>query len=48
MSAVFADYARSLRSLGFTQGALRFAKKAGDAGTELLSELQSHKTEAEK
>nr|DBA15151.1 TPA: hypothetical protein GDO54_004399 [Pyxicephalus adspersus] len=47
ISSVFADYARSLRSLGFTQGALRFARKAGEAGTELLSELQSHKPEEE-
>ncbi|MEE6486633.1 hypothetical protein FKM82_014655 [Ascaphus truei] len=40
-SAVFTDYARSLRSLGFLQGTVRFAQKAGDAGTDLLMELQS-------
>ncbi|XP_075072416.1 WD repeat-containing protein 11 [Mixophyes fleayi] len=47
LSTVFADYARSLRAIGFTQGALRFCQKAGDAGSELLSELQSHKSEKE-
>lgn len=48
ISAVFADYARILRSIGFIQGALRFAQKSGDAGAELASELQSNKSEDEK
>ncbi|XP_068114117.1 WD repeat-containing protein 11 [Hyperolius riggenbachi] len=48
ISTVFADYARSLRSIGFPEGALKFAQKAGDAGAQLLSELQGHKTEEEK
>ncbi|XP_053548627.1 WD repeat-containing protein 11 [Bombina bombina] len=48
ISAVFADYSRNLRTVGFTHGALRFALKAGDAGAELLSELQAPKKEEEK
>ncbi|CAH2322764.1 WD repeat-containing 11 [Pelobates cultripes] len=45
ISAVFADYARSLRTLGFSQGALRFALKAGDAGSDLLTLVNPVKTE---
>ncbi|KAM9325042.1 WD repeat-containing protein 11 [Gastrophryne carolinensis] len=48
ISVVFADYARSLRSIGFTAGALRFTQKAGAAGAELLAELLSPKSEEEK
>ncbi|XP_069609757.1 WD repeat-containing protein 11 isoform X3 [Ranitomeya imitator] len=48
ISAVFADYARTLRSIGFTQGALHFALKAGDGGAELVSELHSNKSEDKK
>ncbi|XP_073934293.1 WD repeat-containing protein 11 isoform X2 [Castor canadensis] len=44
-AAVYADYARSLKSLGFKQGAVLFASKAGAAGKELLNELVSHKEE---
>ncbi|KAG8435620.1 hypothetical protein GDO86_013532 [Hymenochirus boettgeri] len=44
ISAVFVDYAHSLRTLGFMPGALRFAQKAGDAGKELLSDLQDTKS----
>lgn len=45
ISAVYADYARSLKSLGFKQGAVLFASKAGAAGRDLLNELQSPKQE---
>ncbi|XP_053306224.1 WD repeat-containing protein 11 [Spea bombifrons] len=48
ISAVYADYARNLRALGFSQGALRFALKAGDAGLELVTELQNLKVAEEK
>ncbi|KAM8924117.1 WD repeat-containing protein 11 [Pelodytes ibericus] len=48
ISSVFADYARNLRSLGFSQGALRFALKAGDAGSELVTELQNLKVAEDK
>lgn len=44
-SAIYADYARSLKNLGFKQGAVLFASKAGAAGRDLLSELQSPKQE---
>ncbi|XP_029466396.1 WD repeat-containing protein 11 isoform X4 [Rhinatrema bivittatum] len=37
---VFSDYARSLRSLGFMQGAILFARKARALGKDLLDELQ--------
>lgn len=43
--AVYADYARSLKLLGFKQGALLFASKAGEAGKELLAELKQPKEE---
>ncbi|KAM7074056.1 WD repeat-containing protein 11 isoform 1-T1 [Molossus nigricans] len=39
-SAIYADYARSLKSLGFKQGAVLFASKAGAAGRDLLDELE--------
>lgn len=45
ISAIYADYARSLKSLGFKQGALVFAAKAAAAGRDLLSELESPKQE---
>ncbi|XP_015672733.1 WD repeat-containing protein 11 [Protobothrops mucrosquamatus] len=38
--AIFADYARSLKSLGFKQAAILFATKAGVPGKNLLSELE--------
>lgn len=41
--AVYADYARSLKLLGFKQGAVLFASKAGEAGRELLTELKQPK-----
>ncbi|XP_077206059.1 WD repeat-containing protein 11 [Paroedura picta] len=41
--AVFADYARSLKTLSFFQAATLFASKAGAAGEDLLSELQQLK-----
>uniref|UniRef100_A0A8D2H7T4 WD repeat domain 11 n=1 Tax=Urocitellus parryii TaxID=9999 RepID=A0A8D2H7T4_UROPR len=44
-TAIYADYARSLKNLGFKQGALLFASKAGAAGKDLLSELESPKEE---
>ncbi|KAF6112263.1 WD repeat domain 11 [Phyllostomus discolor] len=44
-SAVYADYARSLKSLGFRQGAVLFASKAGAAGRDMLGELQSPRQE---
>ncbi|NXX92969.1 WDR11 protein, partial [Centropus bengalensis] len=44
--AVYADYARSLKLLGFKQGAVLFASKAGEAGKELLMELKQPKEEA--
>uniref|UniRef100_A0A7N4NL35 WD repeat-containing protein 11 n=1 Tax=Sarcophilus harrisii TaxID=9305 RepID=A0A7N4NL35_SARHA len=43
--AVYADYARSLKNLGFKQGAVLFASKAGAAGKDLLNELEQPKTE---
>lgn len=45
ISAIYADYARSLKNLGFKQGALLFASKAGAAGRDLLNELESPKQE---
>ncbi|KFP24981.1 WD repeat-containing protein 11, partial [Colius striatus] len=39
------NYARSLKLLGFKQGALRFASKAGESGKELLIELKQPKEE---
>lgn len=47
VSAVYVDYARSLRNLGFRQGALHFASKAGPAGRDLVTELESPKQEEE-
>ncbi|KAF7253350.1 WD repeat-containing protein 11 [Varanus komodoensis] len=41
--AVFADYARSLKTLGFKQAATLFASKAGAAGKDLLNELEQLK-----
>ncbi|XP_010210770.1 PREDICTED: WD repeat-containing protein 11, partial [Tinamus guttatus] len=41
--AVFADYARSLKILGFKQGAILFASKAGETGKDLLTELKQPK-----
>ncbi|OWK55975.1 WD repeat-containing protein 11 isoform X4 [Lonchura striata] len=43
--AVYADYARSLKLLGFKEGAALFASKAGESGKELLSELKQPKEE---
>ncbi|XP_061491802.1 WD repeat-containing protein 11 isoform X1 [Rhineura floridana] len=43
--AVFADYARSLKTLGFKQAATLFASKAGSAGKDLLNELEQLKEE---
>ncbi|XP_054839038.1 WD repeat-containing protein 11 [Eublepharis macularius] len=43
--AVFADYARNLKTLGFLQAATLFASKAGAAGRDLLNELQQLKEE---
>ncbi|XP_054019507.1 WD repeat-containing protein 11 [Dryobates pubescens] len=43
--AIYADYARSLKLLGFKQGAILFASKAGEAGKELLTELKQPKEE---
>ncbi|OXB82590.1 UNVERIFIED_CONTAM: hypothetical protein H355_005845 [Colinus virginianus] len=43
--AVYADYARSLKLLGFRQGAILFASKAGEAGKDLLVELKQPKGE---
>uniref|UniRef100_A0A2K6FMQ2 WD repeat domain 11 n=1 Tax=Propithecus coquereli TaxID=379532 RepID=A0A2K6FMQ2_PROCO len=48
LSAIFADYARSLKNLGFKQGAVHFASKAGAAGKDLLKELESPKEEPTK
>ncbi|XP_048362514.1 WD repeat-containing protein 11 [Sphaerodactylus townsendi] len=45
IQAVFADYARSLKTLGFLQAAILFASKAGAAGKDLLNELQQLKEE---
>lgn len=45
ISAIYADYARSLKNLGFKQGALLFASKAGAAGRDLLNELEPPKQE---
>lgn len=45
ITAVYADYARSLKNLGFKQGAVLFASKAGAAGKDLLNELESSKEE---
>ncbi|PKU30729.1 wd repeat-containing protein hypothetical protein [Limosa lapponica baueri] len=39
------DYARSLKLLGFKQGAILFASKAGETGKELLMELKQPKEE---
>lgn len=44
--AVYADYARGLKLLGFRQGAIFFASKAGEAGKDLLVELKQPKGEA--
>uniref|UniRef100_A0A8C4XRQ6 WD repeat-containing protein 11 n=1 Tax=Falco tinnunculus TaxID=100819 RepID=A0A8C4XRQ6_FALTI len=38
-------YARSLKLLGFKQGAILFASKAGEAGKDLLTELKQPKEE---
>lgn len=43
--AVYADYARSLKLLGFKEGAALFASKAGESGRELLTELKQPKEE---
>ncbi|XP_065602451.1 WD repeat-containing protein 11 isoform X3 [Cyrtonyx montezumae] len=43
--AVYTDYARSLKLLGFRQGAIFFASKAGEAGKDLLVELKQPKGE---
>lgn len=43
--AVYADYARSLKLLGFKEGAALFASKAGESGKELLTELKEPKEE---
>lgn len=43
ITAIYADYARSLKNLGFKQGAVLFASKAGEAGKDLLKELESPK-----
>ncbi|XP_012497837.1 PREDICTED: WD repeat-containing protein 11 [Propithecus coquereli] len=48
IAAIFADYARSLKNLGFKQGAVHFASKAGAAGKDLLKELESPKEEPTK
>uniref|UniRef100_A0A8D1MUB8 WD repeat-containing protein 11 n=1 Tax=Sus scrofa TaxID=9823 RepID=A0A8D1MUB8_PIG len=45
IAAIYADYARSLKNLGFKQGAVLFASKAGAAGRDLLNELESPKQE---
>ncbi|KAF5928089.1 hypothetical protein HPG69_015355 [Diceros bicornis minor] len=45
ISAIYADYARSLKNLGFKQAAILFASKAGTAGRDLLKELESPKRE---
>ena len=45
ISAIYTDYARSLKNLGFKQGAVLFASKAGAAGRDLLNELESPKQE---
>lgn len=45
ISAIYADYARSLKNLGFKQGAVLFASKAGAAGRDLLNELESPRQE---
>uniref|UniRef100_A0A8D0BDJ2 WD repeat domain 11 n=1 Tax=Salvator merianae TaxID=96440 RepID=A0A8D0BDJ2_SALMN len=42
---IFADYARSLKMLGFKQAATLFASKAGEAGRDLLNELEQLKDE---
>ncbi|XP_048465155.1 WD repeat-containing protein 11 [Rhincodon typus] len=41
--AVYADYARYLKMLNLQEGAVLFATKAGDAGAELLKDLQHSK-----
>ncbi|ETE61761.1 WD repeat-containing protein 11, partial [Ophiophagus hannah] len=46
--AIFADYARSLKSLGFKQAAILFATKAGVPGKNLLSELEQQKEEVKE
>lgn len=40
IQSVYADYARSLKLLGFKEGAALFASKAGESGKELLTELK--------
>lgn len=45
IAAIYADYARSLKNLGFKQGAVLFSSKAGAAGRDLLNELESPKQE---
>lgn len=47
ISAIYADYARSLKNLGFREGALLFASKAGPAGKDLVTELEALKQEKE-
>ncbi|XP_072335440.1 WD repeat-containing protein 11 [Scyliorhinus torazame] len=42
-NAVYADYARYLKMLNLQEGAILFATKAGDAGAELLKDLQQSK-----
>ncbi|XP_074856630.1 WD repeat-containing protein 11 isoform X2 [Carettochelys insculpta] len=42
---IFADYARGLKMLGFKQGAILFASKAGPVGEDLLNELKQPKEE---
>ncbi|NXK96767.1 WDR11 protein, partial [Formicarius rufipectus] len=44
-SCLWIYYARSLKLLGFKQGAVLFASKAGEAGKELLTELKQLKEE---
>ncbi|KYO40471.1 WD repeat-containing protein 11 isoform C [Alligator mississippiensis] len=46
--AIFADYARSLKTLGFKHGSIQFASKAGAAGKDLLNELEQPKQEVTK
>ncbi|XP_028681437.2 WD repeat-containing protein 11 [Erpetoichthys calabaricus] len=41
MNAVFADYARMLKTLGLMQGAILFASRAGEAASELLNDLMA-------
>ncbi|XP_019358468.1 PREDICTED: WD repeat-containing protein 11 isoform X2 [Gavialis gangeticus] len=46
--SIFADYARSLKTLGFKHGSIQFASKAGAAGKDLLNELEQPKQEVTK